>query len=275
LKINLVSDLHLNWADIELPGGDVLIAAGDIMEAGHFRRADNAKKDTFLSDRYRRFIREEFAKYRHVIYIVGNHEHYGNSYEDTFERLKQEMPDNVHFLENSSVEIDGVHFFGGTFWTDMNRGDPMTIEIVGNGMNDFRLIKFDHGQKIDGTHGSYYVNKMHPLIAMQIFRDTVYNLKTFLDQHVNDPVVVVSHHAPSQLSIAEEFKNEHHMNGGYCSDLSEFIFNHPQIKAWCHGHMHNFSDYMIGTTRVMANPRGYKGHEQRAEEFDPGFSFEV
>ena len=60
MKINLISDTHLNWADLELPGGDILIAAGDIMEAGHFRRADNAKKDTFLADRYRRFIREEW-----------------------------------------------------------------------------------------------------------------------------------------------------------------------------------------------------------------------
>lgn len=44
MRVNLVSDLHLNFADLVLPGGDVLVMAGDIMEAGHLRRADNAKK---------------------------------------------------------------------------------------------------------------------------------------------------------------------------------------------------------------------------------------
>jgi len=35
----------------------------------------------------------------------------------------------------------------------------------------------------------------------------------------------------------------------------------PQIKLWTHGHMHNASDYMIGETRVVCNPRGYVGYE--------------
>jgi len=51
------------------------------------------------------------------------------------------------------------------------------------------------------------------------------------------------------------------MNGGYASDLSNFILDHPQIKLWTHGHMHQCFDYMIGSTRVVCNPRGYEGHE--------------
>jgi hypothetical protein len=65
------------------------------------------------------------------------------------------------------------------------------------------------------------------------------------------------------------------MNGGYHSRLSDFILDHPNIKVWCHGHMHNFTDYMVGDTRVLANPRGYKGYEAIAETFDPSFNFEV
>ena len=274
--INLVSDLHLNWADLELPGGDILIAAGDIMEAGHFRRADNAGKDTFLSDRYRRFIKEEFSKYRHVIYVCGNHEHYSNNYEDTFVRLKHEMPANVHFLESESVTIDDIHFFGGTFWTDMNRGNPVTIETVGNGMNDFRVIGFEHGIQIPTVHGgTRYVNKFHPTFAMSVFKNTVDQLSKFLEQHAEDKVVVVSHHAPTPMSIHEKYQHDYHMNGGYCSDLSTFILDHPQIKAWCHGHVHDPCDYTVGTTRVMANPRGYKGHEIQADLFNLNFNFEV
>jgi hypothetical protein len=32
--------------------------------------------------------------------------------------------------------------------------------------------------------------------------------------------------------------------------------------------MHNNSDYQIGTTRVVCNPRGYIGHESCADQFE-------
>jgi hypothetical protein len=37
---------------------------------------------------------------------------------------------------------------------------------------------------------------------------------------------------------------------------------------WTHGHMHNTSDYLMGDTRVVCNPRGYDKYEQRAKEFE-------
>jgi hypothetical protein len=61
------------------------------------------------------------------------------------------------------------------------------------------------------------------------------------------------------------------MNGGYRSELSEFILDHPQIKLWTHGHMHDPFDYMIGTTRVVCNPRGYAGHDEQADVFQLKF----
>jgi hypothetical protein len=54
------------------------------------------------------------------------------------------------------------------------------------------------------------------------------------------------------------YAHETLMNGGYHSDLSEFILDHPQIKLWTHGHTHVPFDYMIGETRVVCNPRGYE-----------------
>ena len=57
------------------------------------------------------------------------------------------------------------------------------------------------------------------------------------------------------------------MNGGYHSDLSEFILDRPGIKLWTHGHTHELFDYMIGSTRIVCNPRGYDGHEDIADNF--------
>lgn len=276
MKINLISDIHLNFEDLTLPGGDIMIIAGDAMEAGHLRLADNAHKNTFLADRYRRFINEELIKYRHVIYIAGNHEHYNNSYGDTHDRLKRELPANVHFLEAEGIQIDDVHFFGGTFWTDMNKGDPISMQVIKQSMADFSVIKHGDGIQVATMYGdSYWTNKFTPAYAAGIFRETVGKLKDFLDEHKDDKVVVVSHHAPSPLSINERYKDDFHMNFGYHSNLTEFIMDHPQIKVWCHGHMHDPVDYMINGTRVLSNPRGYAGWEEQADIFTPHFDFEV
>lgn len=276
MKINLISDCHINFADLELPGGDTLVIAGDLLEAGHLRKADNAKQNVFIADRYRRFCREELVKYKDVIYIAGNHEHYNNSYNDTHDRIRRELPDNVHFLEQGSVQVGDVWFYGATLWTDMNKGDPITVHTLKEGMADFKCIKFGHGVRVDTAWGdSYYTNSFSPAYAKSIFHETIEHMKKFLAEHKDDKVVVVTHHAPTELSIDPYYKDEYHMNGGYHSRLGDFIMDHPQIKTWCHGHMHNPVDYMIGTTRVLANPRGYVGYESIAETFDPGFSFDV
>jgi hypothetical protein len=57
------------------------------------------------------------------------------------------------------------------------------------------------------------------------------------------------------------------MNGAYSSDLDQFILDRPQIKLWTHGHTHEPFDYMIGSTRVVCNPRGYINHEACADNF--------
>jgi hypothetical protein len=143
-------------------------------------------------------------------------------------------------------------------------------------MADFKVIKFGHGIKMDLAWGeTYWTNQFTPAYAASVFKDTVKVLKEFLDAHKNDKVVVVSHHAPTVLSVDPAYKDDHLMNGAYYSDLSELIMDNPQIKTWCHGHMHNFTDYMMGSTRVLANPRGYKGWETIADTFDPNFYFEV
>ena len=77
--------------------------------------------------------------------------------------------------------------------------------------------------------------------------------------------VVVGHHSPSPQSIHPMYANDTIMNGGYSSNLEEFIQDHPQIKLWTHGHTHHNFDYVIGETRVICNPRGYINYEAQAD----------
>jgi Icc-related predicted phosphoesterase len=275
MRVNVISDLHLEFGDLVLPGGDVLILSGDVVEAKHLKQADYTPEIIALSERtgmkhhrYMRFFNEECAKYREVIYVMGNHEHYGFKFDDTYDHLVSNLPSNVHLLEKQTYEIDGVVFIGGTMWTDLNKGDPITSYTLSSGMNDYRVITKHYKDR-----NVYY--KLTP----DVTRTEHMRTKQFISDAVtaagDKKVVVVTHHSPSRQSTTERYKDEYHMNGGYSSDMDGFILDHPQVRVWTHGHTHDTFDYMIGQTRIMCNPRGYAGYEQRARDFDPTIGFDI
>ena len=78
--------------------------------------------------------------------------------------------------------------------------------------------------------------------------------------------VVITHHAPCQLSVNEKYKHDRFMNYLYFSEYSNMIFSN-QPKLWIHGHMHDSADYTLDQTRVICNPRGYY-----EEDLNPNFS---
>jgi len=66
----------------------------------------------------------------------------------------------------------------------------------------------------------------------------------------------------------KQYEDNVMVNGAYSSDLTEFILDRPQIKLWTHGHTHHVFDYMVGSTRIFCNPRGYKDYEGRADDLE-------
>jgi Icc-related predicted phosphoesterase len=280
MKIQLASDLHLEFADVDIKnttGADVLILSGDILVADDLRNQPVSLSWEALPEeghgrakrsmRYRDFFQRVSFQFKHVIYIMGNHEHYHGKFDKSAAVIRETLGylniRNVHLLDRDTVEIDGVHFVGGTMWTDCNKGDPMTQYHLEHCMTDFRVIR------IAGEN----FKKFLPMRTVIEFTKTRDYFKTVIDNLPKDSkIVVCSHHAPSHLSIHEIYKNDTLMNGGYSSDLSEFILDRPQIRAWTHGHMHNNFDYVVGDTRVMCNPHGYPGEN---DQFDFNFTFEV
>jgi hypothetical protein len=172
-------------------------------------------------------------------------------------------------MENEVVEYGDVVFLGATLWTNANNNDHLTLYTLKQSMNDYRVIK-THNKSADIYH------KLTPETTVATHVKTVNWFRQTLPHYADRKVVMVTHHAPSFMSISEQYRGpgDHHMNGGYASDLSELILDHPQVKTWIHGHVHSIHDYTIGDTRVLASPRGYKGHEQIAESFVVG-TFEV
>lgn len=271
LKISLVSDLHLEFGYQEMAGGDVLILAGDIAEARSISKHHHSTKlvqdtpDTFY--RCSEFFKWECEKYEQVFMVMGNHEHYHSRFDKTYDELKRILPKNVTLLENEVAEYKGVMFMGATLWTDLNKGDPITVHAVKDYMNDYRAIQNHYPEK-----GLYH--KLTPQDTADAHRRTKEYFKLMLSEHKTKPFVIITHMAPSFASVNEKYITDTVINGAYASDLSEFILDNENIRVWCHGHMHDPVDYMIGETRVLSNPRGYIGHEDTSG-FNPDLTFEV
>lgn len=276
MKIALASDLHLEFSDIELKNtgnADVLILSGDICVAHslHDHPIDKPIPEDAMKPgrnqqaavKYRDFFKRVNDEFPNTIYVSGNHEFYHGRFPDAYDWLRTEIANysNIHFLEQSSVELNGFTFLGGTLWTDMNKGDPTTMHLIEDMMNDFRIIR--------NSQRNYA--RFSPLDTVVHHRETLAYIKNVVDSDNTKKYVVVGHHAPTALSIHEMYKKDVWMNGGYHSDLSEFILDRPQIALWTHGHMHNPSDYMMGETRIVCNPRGYKGHDPAADSFQLKF----
>lgn len=296
MKIAICSDIHLEFGEIKLanPGDvDVLILSGDICVARQLMDRDDPMP-TERSIMYHEFFYNCANEFPFVVYIAGNHEHYGGDFKYTLSDIKKRLKylPNIQVLDKETwILHEDVAFIGGTLWTDMNKEDPVTLYQIKGYMNDFRTIKnsnrmvtFKHPKYKTDNEGKYvYENdklieigmSVHERVSTFTPEDSVedhkqmleYIRKTYDELPLNMRIVVVGHHAPSKLSTHPRYKDEVVTNGAYSTDLSEFILDRPRIKLWTHGHTHEVFDYMIGSTRIVCNPRGYIHYEQRADEF--------
>lgn len=283
MKIKVVSDLHLEFSDINIKndeGCDVLILSGDICVAEDLY--DYPSPDPYTpggmanygrrieaSARYIDFFKRVSFQFPNVIYVAGNHELYHGKWVKSINFLRdffaQRFP-NIHFLERDMKTIDDVTFIGSTLWTDMNKMDPITLHSVRDMMNDYRLIRNDDKG----------FTSLKPADTVIRHRESLGYIKNIVEGMHDEKFVVVGHHSPSFQSVHEQYKSQYLMNGAYHSSLEEFIMDRPQIKLWTHGHTHHFYDYMIGDTRVVCNPRGYENSTYKEhDEFKFDFTVEV
>lgn len=275
MKLAVCSDLHLEFGDLHLTndeGADVLVLSGDIFvaqdlyafiedESAALIAATSSQKGR--ADRYFNFIRNCLENFPNVVFVMGNHEHYHGDFATTARKIREVFGgfNNFHFLDNESKIINNTLFFGGTLWTDMNGEDPQTMHRIRMMMNDFNCVK--NTVHTDDRHSRVFM----PDDAVEDHYCFRRNLDAALAMHPDLPVVVCGHHAPSKASTHPRYKNETIMNGAYSTNLDNFILDRRNIKLWTHGHTHEDFDYMIGTTRVVCNPRGYDGYEEKADNF--------
>jgi Icc-related predicted phosphoesterase len=231
LKANLFSDLHVEHRKGEISSirpildkvekAPLCILAGDILS---FDLAEDLIFEIF--DYFR-------DNYDQVIYVPGNHEHYGCSpleVEDQLLNLEEKFS-NIKVLRNDFFEYGGQRFFGGTMWF---HNKHVMHTIMKRRLNDFRWI-------LNFEPWVYETN--------QAFMEAA--------QAIESTDVIVTHHLPSYQSVPEEYRQDN-LNIFYVNDCEKLI-ERVQPKLWVHGHTHSQNDYQIGDTRIVSNPLGYPG----------------
>lgn len=273
MLLRIMSDIHLEFSDFKIPDLDtdretVLILAGDI---GVVHKVSN------LKERYIPFLSRANIQFRKVILIMGNHEHYGGSFRRTRALLQDAiglaMLENVMLLEKETYLVDDVAFIAATLWTDCDKHSPFAHQLF-SGMNDSRVIRTGPNETLPYERKfsaeASWVDHMHA--SKFIFKDIV------AQKDLGRKTVVVTHHGPTMQSIHEAYRGSN-MNMFYASELTNQIMDtNPDL--WIHGHTHKQFSYLVDDTlehcqtRVIANPRGYHGHEDTSG-FDQTLVVEV
>lgn len=245
VNIQYMSDIHLEFGgpapEPRHIVGDVVVFAGDIAVSPE--RAAQAIAP--------------IAEVAPVIYILGNHEFYRQSWRAAVALYKKELSSvggwGAVCLENETAIVKGVRFIGATLWTDFLDGaQAKSSEAC---LNDFRLITPPPGTI---------------RMSAEMVRARYENSKAFIFQTLAHPfsgsTVVVTHSAPSFRSNPKEYENSS-ISGAFCCRLdAEIERNGPAV--WIYGHTHANIDYTIGHTRVVTNQRGYPRESLSAFRFD-------
>jgi hypothetical protein len=285
LKIRLISDTHLEFdldqshktrlADHDAPRprylvwdpgntpADVLVLAGDIMT---FEMLDT------YDGHFIEWMADRCADYEMVLWIPGNHEYYGMSFL-ACQRALSEWSEQINAVAKAkgykgtfylgdryTIIKDDVKFICATLWTDFRGGNPLVMQYIQQGMNDYQYINFDKA----------------PLRIEQLLAEHQES-RAFIEKEIDNydgKIVVVSHHQPSYQTILDEFRGDP-LNDGYASDLDHLV---ERVDLWMAGHMHSTQDIRIGDNplkgRLIRNPRGYF-HYRMNEDFNSDFVVDI
>lgn len=247
MKIHIASDFHEEfnhgWTYSPPQEAELNLIAGDVSSADRVYRVLKAQGYTSPT-----------------VFAPGNHEYYGRE----IGRARSDMIADFskdRFIKFADVGIPGeLHVQSGgerivvlaaTLWTDFDLYGTSEVSMAecSRGMNCFSSIKITDEKGKNVEIGPERIRLIHKYALLTLSE----KLKRL--NELDYKVVVMTHHAPSARSIHPRFFGSP-INPGFVSNLDAFIEEHAPV-LWVHGHVHSSRDYMIGKTRVVANPRGY------------------
>lgn len=260
-EIKAAGEMAFLWLPPAMPEDSeaIFIVAGDMWTQKKFLTRKYNDGDSWLGKLSKQF--------KYVLFVLGNHDYWGTNLSDEATKVKQELNNqnlkNVFLLERDTVILDNIKFVGATLWTDFNKHELGVMMDAPNLMNDYKKIRYGGAyKKVNPSNIAENHSESKSYIFSHAFKD-----------NIDQKLVVITHMPPSIQSLEEKYRLEpKSTNYLYYSDLEEKI-QKTEIDFWMHGHTHNFSDYKIGQTRVLANPRGYV--VQQSKGFNPQFRLEL
>lgn len=249
MRIYYASDLHTEFGLCQdkftkARKKDILILAGDC-----FTHRQMTKTPTAVTG----FIKQVVKNFKAVYYLPGNHEYYYGSIDGTNTMIDEVIGKlGVYIIksDNSFRLDDNVLLVGGTLWTNMNNSNPVVMDIAKYSMNDFAGA----------------ITAFTPQESVRLHERFLNNITAVVETNPHCRIVVATHHAPTQLAVSPGHTGSS-LNYAYYTDLTEFIQNRPNIKAWIYGHTHVRREDKIGECKVVSNARGYVFHESLASDF--------
>lgn len=229
MNFQLISDLHTDtyynnlnlFIDSLEVVSDILVIAGDVSECSSLR----SSLIPFIN------------KWKYVVYVTGNHEYYQTSDKKQVDIVLYDLMyqyANFHWLNKSSVMLNGIMFHGATLWF-FNRIDQ---DLYKRYIGDFHYI----------PNFEPWVYDEHQLTI------------DFFKSSVQKGDVIVTHHMPSEICVSPKYKGSS-LNRFFVGHIDNILkTNEPAVAAF--GHTHDFIDIQIYNTRAVCNPRGYPGEHK-------------
>lgn len=246
MKVQYASDLHLEFYDNAVfitnnpfkVVGDVLVLAGDTLPLKEF--------DTYKRHRFFDWCADNFEM---TLLVPGNHEYYHDNIAGYPDSWRRDLRANVWMCENETVRVGYTDFILSTLWSRIPGKDA---SVVQRGMNDFHLIRYGK-QPLT----AFVYNNLHD-------RDLGF-VKAAVEGSDARHKVVVTHHVPSKLCVAPEFKNSS-LESGFTVDLTDYI-ERSGVDLWVYGHSHRSIEKTIGQTHVVSNQVGYAVYREHLKNF--------
>lgn len=265
-KALYTSDLHLDhffkknlrkkqFSELFFSDYDLCIIAGDLANF------DYIYKNTIIHQ-----ISELIDK-RPIIFVAGNHDYYSKENQlmaykalitgdqNYYPKGKSSLPfiknyfmeltndiKNFHFLDNNSITINDINFFGGTLWSNATKNS--FIPLCDN--NYINSYPYSNTREMN--------KKEHDLF--------IKNLLSFLKKHKNEKNVVVSHFSPSRKLKNYNFNNETEKSIAiekyFSCDLEYILLSDSAPSYWFYGHNHYSDCKIFNKCTALSHQSGYR-----------------
>lgn len=235
MTLHYASDLHLeridnqNWLQrqpLSCPS-DVLVLAGDVMPISQLHQHQD-------------FVHAWGDRYQQVLWVPGNHEHYGGDITERGGPLDEKLTSNVRLLNNATWCAPGLRILCTTLWTPIAPADE---EMMQHYVADYKAIR-------DGAA------PLRPRATTALHAASVAWLRNELATPFAGHTVVVTHHVPTFANYPSDLAGTI-LATAFAADLDELVTSSGGT-AWIYGHHHrNGQAFQLGATRMLTNQLGY------------------